>query len=80
LYSKKITKIGAWAGMLGGFFTVIICTLVTTISSDFAHASVNAPIYGVSAMGVSLILVPIVSLFTKKLPEETIAAVWKELD
>ncbi|MDR1000713.1 MAG: sodium:solute symporter [Clostridiales bacterium] len=65
LYSKKTTKVGAYAGMLGGLFTVVICTLVQTITQDFAVASANAPIYGVAAMAVSFVVVPVVSLFTK---------------
>ncbi|MDR1540243.1 MAG: sodium:solute symporter [Clostridiales bacterium] len=80
LYWKKTTKLGARAGMLGGFFTVIVCTIVGTATSSFAAASANAPIFGVSAMAVSLVIVPIASLITPKLPEKTIAAAWKELN
>jgi SSS family transporter len=69
LYSKKITKAGAWAGMCGGFGTLLVLVLVTTASSSFDAAAANAPMYGVLAMAVSLTLTPVVSLFTKKLPE-----------
>ncbi len=67
LYSKKITKYGAWAGMLGGFLTVILLTVVTTMTAGFPQAMAKAPVFGVSAMGVSIILTPLVSIFTKPL-------------
>lgn len=70
LYSKKITKVGAWAGMLSG--TVVVGTLLTyyTITAGFEAAKSMAPIFGVSAMAVSFIIVPLVSIFTKKFSEE----------
>ncbi len=65
LFSKKITKIGAYAGMLAGLLTVGISTLVITLNSGFAAAAAKSPEMGVAAMAVSLIVVPLVSAFTK---------------
>ncbi len=74
LFSKRITRAGAWAGMLGAILTVASMTLYGTISNlgditlyeAFSAASKNSPLYGVIAMGVSLVLVPVVSLLTQK--------------
>lgn len=66
IYWKGATKAGAWAGMLGGVLTVAVCTLVITASNGFAAAISKTPEMGVAAMAVSVILVPVVSLFTKK--------------
>lgn len=77
LYSKNTTKAGAWAGMLGAFSTIALLTILKTASSGFAAASANAPIYGVSAMCVSVVIVPIVSRFTKKLPNNILAKAYE---
>ncbi|MBQ8588057.1 MAG: hypothetical protein IJ454_01560, partial [Clostridia bacterium] len=66
LFSKKITKAGAYAGMLAGLLTVGISTLVITLNSGFAAAASKSPEMGVAAMAASMIIVPVVSLFTKK--------------
>lgn len=67
IYSKKTTKAGAWAGMICGFLTVAVPTVVIALSAgNFAAAASKAPEMGVSAMAVSLVVVPLVSLFTKK--------------
>lgn len=65
LFSKKITKTGAYAGMLAGLLTVGGATLVITLTSDFSSAAAKSPEMGVAAMAVSFVVVPIVSLFTK---------------
>ena len=65
LFSKKITKIGAYAGMISGLLTVGIATLVITLTSDFSAAAAKSPEMGVAAMAVSLVVVPVVSAFTK---------------
>ncbi len=81
IYSKKITKAGAYAGMLSGLLVVIISTIVitimgmsddTTLSVAFKMASSKAPEMGCAAMAVSVVIVPIVSAFTKKFNEEHI--------
>ncbi len=75
IYSKKTTKAGAWAGMICGFLTVAVTTVVLTcmnagdagtIGAAFKLAAKKAPEMGVAAMAVSLVIVPVVSLFTKK--------------
>lgn len=74
IYSRKTTKAGAFCGMAAGFLTVLISTAVLTalnadgqgIYAAFKIASSKAPEMGVAAMAVSLAVVPIVSLFTKK--------------
>lgn len=65
LFSKKITKIGACAGMLSGLLTVGISTLVITLNSGFAAAASKSPEMGVAAMAISMVVVPLVSAFTK---------------
>ncbi len=69
LYSKKITKAGAWAGALSGLAVVLGMVLVKTLTADFAAAKSLAPTYGVIAMAVSVAIVPLVSLFTKGFSE-----------
>ena len=66
LFSKKITKVGAFAGMLSGLATVGCATLVISINSGFSAAAAHSPEMGVAAMAISLIVVPVVSRFTKK--------------
>ncbi|MBQ8393429.1 MAG: sodium/solute symporter [Clostridia bacterium] len=66
LFSKKITKIGAFAGMISGLVTVGIATLVISIASGFSSAAAKSPEMGVCAMAVSLVVVPVVSYFTRK--------------
>ena len=66
LFSKKITKIGAFAGMLAGLLTVGIATLVISLNSNFSAAAAKSPEMGVAAMAVSVVIVPIVSALTKK--------------
>lgn len=79
LYSKRVTKAGAWSGMIGGFVTVLAMLFYGMATSPalsdglyaaFKAASANSPLYGVCAMAVSVAIVPLVSLFTKKLPKE----------
>ncbi len=65
LFSKKITKIGAFAGVLSGLITVGGATLVISLQSGFSAAAAKSPEMGVAAMAISLIVVPLVSAFTK---------------
>lgn len=66
LFSKKITKAGAYAGVFAGLLTVGIATLVISLQSGFSVAAKYSPEMGVAAMAVSMIAVPLVSAFTKK--------------
>ena len=65
LFSKKITKIGAFAGVLSGLITVGSATLVISLNSGFAAAAAKSPEMGVSAMAISMVIVPLVSAVTK---------------
>ncbi len=65
LFSKRITKLGALAGILSGLLTVGGATLVISLCSDFSTAASHSPEMGVAAMAVSAIVVPVVSLFSK---------------
>jgi len=65
LFSKKITKIGAFAGVLSGLLTVGGATLVISLNSGFSAAAAKSPEMGVAAMAVSLVIVPLVSALTK---------------
>ena len=65
LFSKKITKVGAYAGILSGLLTVGGATLVITLTDSFSVAASRSPEMGVAAMAISMIVVPVVSLLTK---------------
>ncbi len=89
MFSKKTTHAGAWCGMLAGFATVLTMTIVSTAThmpeasglyEAFKMASTNSPLYGVCAMGVSLAVVPLVSLVTKKFSKDHVAKCFKEAD
>ncbi len=66
LFSRRITKLGAISGMVAGLLGVGIPTLVITITDGFSAAAAKAPEMGVFAMALSLVVVPLVSLCTKK--------------
>ena len=70
LFSKKITRIGAYAGMIAGLLTVGAATLVISLNSGFAAAAARSPEMGVAAMAVSMIVVPLVSALTKNSDKE----------
>ncbi len=65
LFSKKITKVGAFSGILAGLLTVGIPTLIISINSGFSAAAAKSPELGVAAMAVSLVIVPVISAVTK---------------
>lgn len=77
LFSKKITKIGAFAGMLAGLLTVGGSTLVISLSSSFSAAAAKSPEMGVAAMAVSAIVVPVVSAFTKNKDKQRIDEIFE---
>ena len=70
LFSKKITKIGAFAGVLSGLLTVGGATLVISLNSGFSAAAAKSPEMGVAAMAISMVVVPVVSLITKNKKDE----------
>ena len=65
LFSKKITKAGAFAGILSGLITAGGATLIISLNSGFSAAAAKSPEMGVAAMAVSMIIVPLVSAFTR---------------
>ena len=66
LFSKRITKIGACAGIVAGLLTVGGATLVISLSSGFSAAAAKSPEMGVFAMAISMVVVPVVSLLTQR--------------
>ena len=70
LFSKKITKLGAFCGAVSGLATVGIATLIISLNSGFSVAASKSPEMGVAAMAVSFITVPVVSLFTRNSEKE----------
>lgn len=71
LYYKGTTKEGVWAGLLSGIVVVGVMTIIHTFTSgSFRFAMSMSPQSGVAAMAVSVISVPLVSLFTKNVPNE----------
>ena len=70
LFSKKITKIGAFAGILSGLLTVGGATLIISLNAGFSVAASRSPEMGVTAMAVSFAVVPVVSLLTKNTETE----------
>lgn len=72
LFSKKITKIGAYSGILSGLLVVGISTLVISLNSGFGAAAAKSPEMGVAAMAVSMIIVPLVSTLTKNKDTERV--------
>ena len=76
LFSKRITKAGAYAGMIAGLLTVGIPTLVISLTSGFSVAAAKSPEMGVAAMAVSLIVVPVVSALTKQKDTERVEEIF----
>ena len=76
LFSKKITKAGAYAGILSGLLVVGISTLAISLDSGFGAAAAKSPEMGVAAMAVSMIIVPLVSAFTKIKDEDRVEEIF----
>ena len=70
LFSRKITKIGAYAGIFSGLLTVGGATLAISLTDGFSAAAAKSPEMGVAAMAVSMVVVPVVSLLTKNKASE----------
>ncbi len=70
LFSKRITKVAAFASIVSGLLTVGISTLVITLTDSFSAAASHSPEMGVGAMAVSFLIVPLVSLITKNKEEK----------
>ncbi len=74
LYSKKTTRAGAWAGMFGGLGTLLALVICSTIARGFSFATANSPLFGAIAMLVSILVVPIISAFTRPLEQNQVEA------
>ncbi len=70
LYWKGTTKIGAWSGFIAGFTVSVAGAIITGMNAA------TAPNIGAVAMLVSLVVVPVVSLITKKMPAAHIEKVF----
>lgn len=80
LYSKKITKAGAWSSLICGLLVTLALTIIFGYldAPKGVHFGIilktgigRSPLTGVVAMVVSVIVTPLVSLFTKK-PSENV--------
>ena len=66
LYGRFVTKAGAWAGLLSGPVVVGLMLAANIATVGFDAAKGMAPMFGVAAMGVSVLAVPVVSLLTRR--------------
>ena len=73
LYVRRTTRAGAWAGALSGIVVVGGLVAIQTALYGFQAAKTLAPHFGIIAMIVSVVIVPVVSLVTRPLPEEHLA-------
>ena len=64
IFSKKVTKAGAYAGLYSG----VACAIILTLTMGAA----NSPLAASIAMVVPFFVVPIVSAFTPKVSEEVV--------
>lgn len=72
LYWKKTTKAGAWSGFITGFVISVAGAVITGMDAG------SAPNIGAIAMLASLVIVPVVSLLTAKLPEKHVEKVFRD--
>lgn len=90
LYNKKLTKAGAWSSIIGGLVFTAVLTVVFGMIKTGGKAGFgkvlqagvsSSPLIGVLCMLFSVIIVLVVSKFTKKPSDETIANAFdKELE
>ncbi|MBE6696274.1 MAG: sodium:solute symporter [Ruminococcaceae bacterium] len=76
IFSKKITKAGAYAGILSGLLVVGISTLVIALNSSFSVAASKSPEMGVAAMTVSMAIVPVVSAITRNKDQDRVEEIF----
>lgn len=72
LYWKGTTKAGAWSGFITGFSVSIAGAIIYKMDAGMA------PNIGAAAMLLSLVVVPVVSLISAKLPAKHVANVFGE--
>ncbi len=67
LYSRKVTKVSVWVSFIVGVGIMVANMICTFAGVTFITPALSSPINaGVFAMVAGLVIVPIVSLFTKK--------------
>ncbi len=66
LYSKKTTAASCWVSFIFSVVFMLMCTFAPQVFPLWLRSPINA---GAFCMIISLIIVPIISLFTKKPPE-----------
>jgi SSS family solute:Na+ symporter/sodium/proline symporter len=76
LWWKKTTKIGAWAGLIAGGFTIGGYLVL----EKMGVLSIDMPIISSLAMIVSVVVVPIVSLFSAQMSYEHVEKVFSVPD
>ena len=80
LYARFISKAGAWCGLLSGPVVVGVLLIVNTIMADFDTAKGMAPTFGITAMGVSIVITPLVSAITRKYEQGHLDNVFKRVE
>ncbi|MGN1345508.1 MAG: sodium:solute symporter, partial [Eubacteriales bacterium] len=81
LYSKKVTRASVWVSFFCGVVIMIANMICTFTGVPFINAYFSSPINaGVLAMVAGLILVPIVSLFTRKMDQKTVDSMFECYD
>ena len=73
---KGTTRIGAWSGFATGFLVMLIGLAIELPKTGFDMAKVFVPGIGAIAMLASLVVVPVVSLVTKKYSKAHISKVF----
>ena len=74
LYWKGTTKLGAWAGFISGFAVSVTGAIIYKLDAG------AAPNIGAAAMLVSLVVVPVVSLLTAKMPQERLDSLFAKTE
>jgi SSS family solute:Na+ symporter len=73
---KGTTRIGAWSGFATGFLVMLIGLAIELPKTGFDMSKVFVPGIGAIAMLASLVVVPVVSLVTKKYSKAHISKVF----
>lgn len=76
LWWKRTTKIGAWAGFIGGGLTVIGGTILSQMG--VLPPVITSPVISSLAMVVSCVIVPVVSILSTQMSTEHIREIFEE--
>lgn len=77
---KGTTRLGAWSGFAAGMLTMIIGLMIELPKAGYSLGKVFMPGIGASAMLISLAVVPLVSLVTRKYEEAHVKKVFENAD